>query len=214
MIDWRGLSARYPGGHPLTYEDTKVPEGGILVLRGESGSGKSTLLALLAGLIQPASGQVRVAGTPLTSLKPSALDAWRGRHLGLLPQKTWLSPVLNVGQQVALPFVCTGDAVDTRAIDQTLRALGIQDLAHRHPHELSVGQAQRVALARALVRQPTVLLADEPTASLDDRHAAAVVALLCEVASCATLVIATHDARVLAQLATKPQQVLHLRPPT
>lgn len=213
MIDWQGLSARYPGGQTLIYDDTAVPEGGILVLRGDSGAGKSTLLGLLAGLLQPASGQIRVGGIPLSSLKAAALDAWRGRHLGLLPQKAWLSPALTVSEQVALPFVCTGDPVDTQAIGQVLDALGIQHLASRRPHELSVGQTQRVALARAVVRQPTLVLADEPTASLDDRHAASVVALLRQTASRATLVIATHDARVVAQLAGTPHQVLNLRPP-
>ena len=199
MISTRALAYRYANGPALTFPDVTVPQGGTLLLRGNSGSGKSTWLALVAGLRSATSGEVAVAGQPLAALSPAARDAWRAQALGLLPQQLHLSAALTVQDNLALAFYAAGQPVDQQAIADTLAALGLSALAQRKPHALSGGQAQRVALARAVLRRPRVLLADEPTASLDDTAAAASLALLHTTAQrCgATLVVATHDARVL-----------------
>jgi putative ABC transport system ATP-binding protein len=186
----------------LRFADVEVVQGAQVLLRGPSGSGKSTLLALIAGLLTPRAGTVVVAGTDVGALPRGARDAWRGATLGFVPQRLHLSESLTVAQNLALPFIACAAAVDGARIAALLERLGIGALTERRPHELSVGQAQRVALARALVRRPRVLLADEPTANLDDAASDAVVSLLTESAreNDATLVVATHDARVAARL--------------
>lgn len=199
MIVSRGLACQYPGGGRLTFPDTTVPQGGVLLLRGRSGSGKSSWLALAAGLMRPAQGEIEVAGQGLAALTPPQGDAWRARHIGFLPQKLHLSPALTVAGNLELVYFAAGLKVDAPAMAAALQALGVAGLAARRPQQLSGGQAQRVALARAVLLHPQVILADEPTASLDDAAAGEALALLQATAQrCgATLVIATHDARVV-----------------
>ena len=213
MLQLQGLSHRYGQAAALHFPDLTVPAGRHVLVRGQSGSGKSTLLALIAGLLTPSSGHVRVDGTDVGALPPRARDAWRGARLGFVPQRLHLSPSLSVAGNLELPFLCAGEAVDAARIAATLRGLGIAGLAGRRPHELSVGQAQRVALARAVLRRPSLILADEPTASLDDDNAAAAMALLLQAAADAgaMLVLATHDARVAAWLPDAVEMPLSAR---
>ncbi len=201
MIRTQELGYRYAGSDvALQFPDVAVEQGAVLLLSGPSGCGKSTWLALVAGLVAPTAGTVEVAGQPLHALKSVAADAWRARAIGFLPQKLHLSAALTVQQNLAMAQWAAGQPEDTAAIHTALQALGVVELAQRKPSQLSGGQAQRVALARAVLLQPRVLLADEPTASLDDEAAADAVALLLNTARThgATLVIATHDARVAA----------------
>lgn len=201
MIRTQGLVYRYAGAEAaLQFPDVDVAQGVVLLLSGPSGCGKSTWLALVAGLVAPTTGTVEVAGQPLHALKSVAADAWRAGAIGFLPQKLHLSAALTVQQNLAMAQWAAGQPEDTVAITTALHALGVAELAGRKPAQLSGGQAQRVALARAVLLQPRVLLADEPTASLDDEAAADAVALLLATARThgATLVIATHDARVAA----------------
>ncbi|MDQ7745506.1 ABC transporter ATP-binding protein [Hydrogenophaga pseudoflava] len=202
MIETRSLAFAYAQAPVLRFPDVTVPQGGTLLLRGPSGSGKSTWLALVAGLLTPASGQVVVAGQAVHALAGAARDGWRARTLGFLPQKLFLSEALSVADNLGLVFFATGQAVDHGAIHRALAALDLSALAGRKPSQLSGGQAQRVALARALLLQPKVLLVDEPTASLDDEACAAALDLLQRSAAAAgaTLVISTHDARVVQAL--------------
>ena len=202
MILGRDLACQYPGGARLTFPDIAVPQGGVLLLRGRSGSGKSSWLALAAGLMAPSAGTIEVAGQSLGALPPVQRDAWRARHVGFLPQKLHLSAALTVAGNLELVYFAAGLPSDAAAISAALQALGVGELATRRPQQLSGGQAQRVALARAVLLQPRVILADEPTASLDDVAAQEALALLQATAQrCgATLVIATHDARVVRAL--------------
>ena len=200
MIRTRQLQYVYPGGATLNFPDVDVPQGTVLLLSGASGCGKSTWLALVAALVAPIAGALTVAEQPLGALKNVAADAWRARAVGFLPQKLHLSAALTVQQNLALVFWASGQPEDPARIHATLQALGVQELARHKPGQLSGGQAQRVALARAVLLKPQVILADEPTASLDDEAAADAINLLLETARelGATLVIATHDARVAA----------------
>lgn len=209
MIRTRGLRYRYPGGPEFAFADIDVPQGAMLLVQGRSGAGKSTWLALVAGL-REGEGELTVAGEALHTLHGSARDAWRSRAVGFLPQRLHLSDALDVAGNLALAYFAAGRPRDEAAIAAALGALQVADLAARRPRELSGGQAQRVALARAVLLKPRVLLADEPTASLDDESAAAALTLLRETAAAcgATLVVATHDARARAALAGAA--VLHL----
>ncbi len=202
MIETLDLAYRYPGGVNLRFPDVRVDQGGTLLLRGPSGSGKSTWLALAAGLLTATEGEIIVAGQPLRALGGRARDAWRAGAIGLLPQKLYLSDALSVAGNLALVYFAAGMPVDHGAIARTLDALGVGELARRLPDQLSGGQAQRVALARAVLRAPRVILADEPTASLDDHACESAVNLLRQSAQAcgATLVIATHDRRVAEAL--------------
>ncbi len=168
MIRSRQLAFYYPGGVALAFADVDLPQGGALVLRGNSGSGKSTFLALAAGLLTAAQGHIEVAGQDPAQLSAAQRDTWRGRTVGFLPQRLHLSDALTVFDNLALAYFAIGQPIDKAQILRSLEALGVADLAQRRPHALSGGQAQRVALARSVLMQPRVILADEPTASLDD----------------------------------------------
>lgn len=198
MIETRTLRYDYPRGPALAFADLDVPQGATLLLRGNSGAGKSTWLALAAGLLTASAGEVAVAGQPLSRLSRAARDGWRARHLGFLPQKLHLSDALSVERNLALAFYAAGLPEDRPAVHRALEQLGVAELAGRRPSQLSGGQAQRVALARSILMEPKVILADEPTASLDDEAALAGLKLLetCAFQCNATLVIATHDRRV------------------
>lgn len=198
MIATSSLGYRYKQGTSLLFPDVSIAQGQVMLLLGASGCGKSTWLALAAGLLQPTQGDMQVAGQSIRGLSPLKGDAWRARTIGLLPQKLHLSDALTIYQNLALVYFASGVPENKAAILAAIKSLGLEHLAQQKPSQLSGGQAQRVALARAVLLQPKVLLADEPTASLDDANAQSAVALLQDTATrCgATLVIATHDARV------------------
>jgi putative ABC transport system ATP-binding protein len=198
MVETRGLRYEYPGGPILSFPDLDVPQGATLLLHGKSGAGKSTWLALAAGLLTPSAGELVIAGQPLSGLSQTGRDAWRARHLGFLPQKLHLSDALTVERNLALAYYAAGVPENRDAMKRALDLLGVGELAGRRPSQLSGGQAQRVALARTILMAPRIILADEPTASLDDEAAAAGLKLLesCAFQCNATLVIATHDRRV------------------
>ena len=198
LIKTSNLAYCYPGSAPIQFPDLDAAQGSVVLLSGPSGCGKSTWLALVAGLVKPSDGSLTIANQALGNLNGIATDAWRAKTIGFLPQKLHLSAALTVAQNLGMAQWAAGQLEDLARIDLTLQALGVADLALRKPSQLSGGQAQRVALARAVLLQPKVILADEPTASLDDEAATSAIELLVQTAKKqgATLVIATHDGRV------------------
>lgn len=200
MIETRQLAHAHDGGALIRFPDLRLPAGRTLLVRGNSGCGKSTWLALACGLLTPTAGDIRVGGVSPAALSAGVRDRWRGQRVGFLPQRLHLSDALTVAQNLELPYVALGLKVDQAGVAEVLERLGLTALAARRPSQLSGGQAQRVALARAVLRQPSLLLADEPTASLDDAACAQVLQLLADTAGAvgATLVLATHDRRVEA----------------
>jgi putative ABC transport system ATP-binding protein len=217
MIETQQLQFAYGAGQPLVFPDVAVPQGAVVLLSGLSGSGKSTWLALLAALVKPQNGALTVAGQDLRALSGRSADAWRARNIGFLPQKLYLIAALTVQHNLELAFWAAGLPVDRPRVRRVLAQLNVAELAQRFASQLSGGQAQRVALARAVLMQPRLILADEPTASLDDAAAQGAVQMLVHAAKeqNATLVIATHDARV-AQAVSACSDVapilLHLSP--
>jgi putative ABC transport system ATP-binding protein len=213
MIVTQQLAYSHDGRRWLRFPEVALAPGRTLLVHGPSGSGKSTWLALVSGLLTPGAGEVFVDGLALGRLSPAERDRWRGRRVGFLSQRLHLSAALTVAQNVELSYVACGLPVDHAAVARVLARLDIAGLARRRPSQLSGGQALRVALARAMVRAPALLIADEPTASLDDEACERALVLLADTARTvgATLVVATHDRRV-AQ-AWPQAQVLRLAPP-
>jgi len=198
VISVRGLAHRYGQQQALHLSEWKVAQGERWLVLGPSGCGKTTLLHALAGLIRPSEGRVEIAGQDLSSLSGSMLDRWRGATIGIVLQALHLVKHLSVRDNLRLAQYLAHAPQDDARIADTLGALGVAEKSARRPSELSQGEQQRVAIARAVVNRPKLLLADEPTANLDDAAAAQVIDLLSEQAARhgATLVIATHDSRV------------------
>jgi len=165
---------------------------------GASGCGKTTFLHLLAGLIRPSAGTIKVLGQDLAQLRGGALDRFRGQRIGLVFQRLHLLPALAVKQNVVLAQRLARKSIDVTRIDALFERLNIGQLENHKPSMLSQGQAQRVAIARALVHSPQLVMADEPTSALDDHQAEQALALLRESAEAvgAALLIVTHDQRV------------------
>jgi putative ABC transport system ATP-binding protein len=186
------------------------PKSNVLVV-GPSGCGKTTLLHLIAGLLLPSSGRVIVDGQDLAQLAAPARDRFRGQHIGIVLQQFHLLPTLTSLQNLLVAQSIAGLPVDRIAAHAMLRSLGVDERVDAFPHELSVGQQQRVAIARALVNRPKLVLADEPTSSLDDEACSLVADLLLDATQRqgASLLIATHDMRLKSRIA---RQVALARP--
>jgi putative ABC transport system ATP-binding protein len=179
-----------------------VEPGEFLAVMGASGSGKSTLLHVMAGLTQPDEGRVIVRGQDLSTLSDRALTLFRRRHIGLVFQAFNLIPALTAEENITLPILSDGrDASEVKdRLESLLDRLGIAGRRGHRPDALSGGEQQRVAIVRALIADPVVVLADEPTGSLDSVSGQAICRLLKEL--CAeqrrTIVVVTHEPAVAA----------------
>ncbi|VVN88641.1 ABC transporter ATP-binding protein [Pseudomonas fluorescens] len=188
--------------------DLQLQQGSSLALMGESGSGKSTLLHLIAGLDQVDSGSIRIGGHSLERMNEAQLANWRRTEVGLVFQQFNLISSLRVEDNLAFQARLAG-RLEPLWQAQLVERLGLGDLLRRYPEQLSGGQQQRVALGRALASRPGLLLADEPTGSLDESTSDQVLQLLLEllVDSPTSLLMVTHSPRVAARLAQRV--VLH-----
>jgi putative ABC transport system ATP-binding protein len=171
-----------------------------LALRGESGSGKTTLLHLIAGILKPDTGSVRLAGTEISALSEAARDRWRAKHLGYIFQTFNLLPAFTCLENVLLGM-SFGPGADRERASALLERVGLGDRLHHHPRQLSTGQQQRVAVARALANRPRLVLADEPTGNLDAANARAALRLIREACAenGAALLLVSHDRDVLQE---------------
>ncbi len=181
-----------------------VEQGEFVAIVGTSGSGKSTLLNMMGGLDVPTSGSVKVKDKELAGLNDEQLTIFRRRNIGFIFQNYNLVSVLNVYENIVLPVELDGDTVDQKFMDEVVRLLALGDKLNSMPGNLSGGQQQRVAIARALVSKPAIVLADEPTGSLDSRTNNDVLGLLKAASNKfhQTLVVITHNNEV-AQLADR-----------
>lgn len=216
MLQISNLIYHYPKtpAPQLAIEAFSLDAGEHAVILGPSGCGKSTLLHLIAAVLKPQQGLLRVANADLTALSARQADEWRGRTIGFLPQRLALVASLSTRENLLLPAYAIGQSEDRARVETLLSALGLADKANAKPHQLSQGQQQRVAIARAIFNRPRLLLADEPTANLDDASCAAAIDVLTEQAATAgaSLVIATHDKRVVDALPTAKVMRLAARP--
>ncbi|MBL9012293.1 MAG: ATP-binding cassette domain-containing protein [Alphaproteobacteria bacterium] len=203
MLDIDGLASGY-GARPVArLGHLTLAPGEAALLTGPSGSGKTTLLLAIAGLARRHAGRATVGGIDLHDLPPARRDRFRGRSIGFVFQDLHLVTGLSALDNVLLAPYAAGAPQDRARALALLGELGLGGLAHAAAARLSRGQAQRVAIARAVLQKPKLILADEPTASLDDEAAAAVCDLLLAAAAAngAALVIATHDRRLRERIA-------------
>lgn len=187
---------------PLSALNLAVDQGEFVALMGPSGSGKTTLLNLVAGVDQPTSGSVIVAGSDISLLSRSRLAQWRAHHVGYIFQLYHLVPVLTAYENVELPLLLHRMSRSERRerVNLALEAVGLLDRHDHYPRQLSGGQEQRVAIARAIVADPVILVADEPTGDLDATSAEATLALLKRLNGemRKTILMVTHDPKAAA----------------
>ena len=189
----RGGKRLFTAVHPL---DISLEERQLTVVSGHSGSGKSTLANMLAGILTPTAGHVRLDGTDLYSLRDEELSRLRNERIGLVPQGHTALRALTVLDNVLLPSILyTKDEAPADRARELLAAVGLGDLADAAPTELSGGELRRMAIARALLMDPAVVVADEPTAGLDSANATAVLTLLRDAADRGSAVlVVSHEA--------------------
>ena len=204
VVTAKDVTRRYGTGdtavEALRGVDLAITDGELVAVMGPSGSGKSTLMHILAGLDQPTSGTVTIAGQDVTKLDDTALTKLRREHIGFVFQFFNLLPMLTAEENITLPLEIAGEKADRAWLDQLLAQLGITDRRSHRPSELSGGQQQRVAIARALVTKPTVMFADEPTGNLDSATSEEILKLLRASVDAygQTTVMVTHEARAAA----------------
>ncbi|GIP38459.1 ABC transporter ATP-binding protein YtrE [Paenibacillus sp. J31TS4] len=182
--------------------DLSVREGEIVSVLGRSGSGKSTLLNLIAGYIRPTGGRIVVAGTDVTGLNETQWAKFRLNHMGFIFQSFQLIPSMTAFANIELPLILKGVDDKKRAayVQEAMAMVGMEEFAHFYPSELSGGQQQRVGIARAMVLKPRLILADEPTGSLDSETEETVLQFIRELNQRhnTTFLIITHDREVAA----------------
>lgn len=206
LIQLEGVTKSYPRtgatSPVLRVAALEIAAGERVALMGTSGSGKTTLLNIISGLVLPDGGAVRLDGVEVNALSEPQRDRLRARKVGYLFQNLHLLEGFTALENVELGVFFTGNRVDRQHARELLAAVGLEHRERHQPSELSMGQQSRVALARSLINRPRVLLADEPTGSLDQETGDAVLELLLETAAREqiTVVCATHDPRIAAAL--------------
>ena len=211
MIEIQGITTSFGSLQVLKGIDLHIDKGEVVSIVGPSGAGKTTLLQIIGTLDRPDSGSVRVDGVDTTKLSQKALSDFRNRHLGFVFQFHQLLPEFTALENIMIPAYIGGKGTKeakTRA-QELLQFMGLTDRAHHKPAELSGGEKQRIAVARALVNNPAVILADEPSGSLDTKNKEDLHQLFFDLRERfgQTFVIVTHD----EQLATITDRTIHMR---
>jgi putative ABC transport system ATP-binding protein len=198
MISIKSLAHEYNSGYRVSFKDWSINDGEKWLLLGESGSGKTTLLHIITGILHPKNGGVTMNSTDIYSLSSKNLDQFRGRNIGIIFQRPHLIKSLTITENLQIAQTFASLPKDEHRIYEVLDSLGIAEKKNNYPEELSQGQLQRVSIARAVINKPALLIADEPTSSLDDKNAMTVLEMLLSQSDLnnSTLIIATHDKRV------------------
>lgn len=199
MIETHDLSYVYKGGAQLNFPNLRLDKHAVIL--GPSGVGKTTLLHLLAGLLRPTTGNIKIKNEELSRLTKQRMDTYRGKNIGIVFQQHHSIKSLTVEENLQIIQKVGKQKIDNRFIARLISHLDLDIVARKRPIQLSQGQKQRLSIAMALVNKPAILLADEPTSSLDDDNCRkAIQLLLAEAAEVGSQLIAiTHDRRVVDQ---------------
>lgn len=197
MLQTKNIHFSYPGIQ-FQFPDINCVAGEVILVTGSSGKGKTTLLHLLSGLLKPTNGTIKIGETDITQLNAGRLDTFRGNNIGIIFQQPHFVASLSLVENLLLAPYFSGNTVKKDRVNELLYQLNITDQATKKPSKLSQGQQQRASIARALMNSPAVVLADEPTSSLDDHNCIKVAELLQQQANITNtaLVIVTHDQRL------------------
>ena len=205
MITIQNLSATYDQKSFITFPDWQLAQGEFCLMLGPSGSGKSTLLHILSGIMNPSKGEVIIANENIFQLPQVKRDKFRGKNIGLIFQKPHLIDSLTVKDNMLMAQYFAGEKRDLKRVKAVLDEMNIADKLNAKSYELSQGEAQRVSIARAMLNKPSVILADEPTSSLDDDNCDKVFEILAGQAKKygSTMLISTHDQRLKSQISNQ-----------
>ena len=197
MIKTKGLNFNYNDQASFSFPDINLGKDENLLIIGSSGIGKTTLLHLLAGLLESDSGSINIYGQDISKLTQHQIDKFRGQNIGIVFQKPHFVNSLTVKENLQLAQYL-GNKLDQNRIVDILSSLGILEKENKKPKKLSQGEKQRASIAMAIVNSPKLILADEPTSSLDDENCDRVIKLLKKQASefNAQLIVITHDNRL------------------
>lgn len=199
MISTENVTFQYPEkGQTFSFPDMNLKQGENLLILGKSGVGKTTLLHLLAGLLQPTSGNITINKKEINTLSPRKLDTFRGQNIGLVFQKNYAIQSLTVIENLQARLLFSKVSRTNNELIDLLTELQLIELKNRKIQQLSEGQLQRLGIALSVIHQPKIILADEPTSSLDDENCTIVIELLKKQAqkNNANLIVITHDNRI------------------
>jgi ABC-type lipoprotein export system ATPase subunit len=205
MISTSNITFSYSKDQIFHMPDLYCEAGSTILITGDSGKGKTTYLHILGGLLKPTTGAIEIDKENMLALSEKKLDKFRGKNIGIVLQKSHFVSALTVLENLEMAsWLATGKKNSVRA-KKLLEQLDVANQANKLPSQLSIGQQQRVSIARALMNEPKVLLADEPTSSLDDKNAEKVIELLTSLSKeyKAALVIVTHDSRIKEKFINK-----------
>ena len=193
------LTFGYSDSVKFKFPDITCEKGDHLLIMGPSGCGKTTLLHLLAGLLKPKSGTISINGTDITRLHKSLLDKYRGKEIGFVFQKPHFIQALSVIENIRIAPYLNHKDIANEDIERILSRLNLLEKRNSRVNQMSEGELQRLSIARAIINNPTIVLADEPTSSLDDRNCEESLSLLKSQAEAtgSSLIIVTHDKRLL-----------------
>ena len=198
MLKTVDVTFSYTKESSFNFPNIKLSSSQSLLILGKSGIGKTTLLHLLAGILSPDNGNIFINNINITSIGNKKLDAFRGRHIGIVFQNTIAVSSLTVYENLQARLYFSGISKQKEAIENILEQLDLVSVKNQNPNTLSTGQLQRLGIALGVIHKPDIILADEPTSSLDDENCELVIDLLKSQAkkSNANLIIITHDHRI------------------
>ena len=201
MLKTESINFTYDGVIKFNFPDIQLQKGESLLVLGESGVGKTTFIQILAGLLKSKSGEVELCNTNYNSLSSKEMDQFRGKHIGMIFQKPYFVNNLDIMDNLLLSLYLSGKKQDKRRVKQLLEEIGLGDKLDSMPDALSQGEQQRAAIALAMIKKPDLILADEPTSSLDDTNCQKIITLLKEQSdkTKSQLIIITHDNRIKSQ---------------